>query len=450
LTDRASEQDSTIEKQTLLERIFQIKGRGSSLRQEFIGGLTTFATMGYVAIVLPTFYTHVGMPKDIAISSVIMVVFGGTLLMGLLANMPIALAPGLGLAAYFSYTVCDSMSVPSATAFAATVVAGFILFLIVLTDAWRKIVESMPLVLRLSITAGIGLFITFIGLKNGGVIVAHESTYVALGNMLHPRVLVTIGGVILGGILMARKIPGALFLTLLVMTVVCMFVGISRVPESLGACFSPVVKLPRFVVGKVDFQGLMNLDMFQVIFTITLIGFFDGVGVLLGLSRKANLAPPDGVAPGFRRAMLTSSLTTMGGACIGTSVPTVYIESAAGIASGGRTGLSSVVTALMFAVMLFFQPLIDLVPIEVGSVALILVGSMMLGELRNVNFDDITDSLPAFFTVLMMVLTFSIAEGIAFGFILYAFLKLFSGRGREVKPILYLVALVFILHLALR
>lgn len=437
----------------LFESLFKLSERKTNVKTEVLGGVTTFAAMAYIAVVLPVFYTDAGMARDTAVSAVVLAACLGTLLMGLLGNMPIAVAPGLGLAAYFAYTVCGSMHQTWQTALGATVVAGAVYFVIAVSGAWRVIVNAVPPVLRLSISAGIGLFIAFVGLKNGGVIVAHESTYVALGVLKNPKVLLVLGGVFMGGALMARRFPGGLFITMVTMTLVSMVFGVAKAPASFGDCVAFVSPFPAESFMKFEWRNLWSLSMLQVIFAITLVGFFDGVGVLLTLSRRISSTVESDVSANpvnIRGAMLSSSLATLMAGTLGTSVSTAYVESTAGVAAGGRTGLSSVVTALLFGLMLFVLPLIKLVPPEVGSVALILIGVLMIGEIRGVNFDDITEGLPAFITMLMMVLTFSIAEGIAFGFIFYTMMKVLTGRHREVQPILYMLSLVFAAHLLFR
>ena len=276
---------------SIIEKIFHVKERGSTFHREILGGLTTFATIAYVAIVLPVFYEHVGIPKDVAVSAVVLIVCIGTLLMGLLANIPMVVGPGLGLAAYFAYTVYDPETMLWPEAMAATVISGCILLLIVIFDVWRLIVEAVPVVLRLSITAGIGMFLAFIGLKNGGVIVAHESTYVALGIISHPKVLITLGGVVLGAVLISRKVPAALLVTIIIMTAFCLIFGVTKLPESYIHCVKPFFVVPKFVFDKSSFNSLTSLPMIEVIFTITLVSLFDNIGVLLGLSRRAGLAP---------------------------------------------------------------------------------------------------------------------------------------------------------------
>ena len=438
---------------SFVDRFFKIQARGSTVQREVLGGMTTFAAMAYIAVVLPVFYVDAGMSKDTAVSAVVLVACLGTLLMGLVGNMPIAVAPGLGLAAYFAYTVCGSMQQHWQAALGATVVAGAIFFIIAFSGAWRSIVEAVPKTLRMSIAAGIGFFIAFVGLKNGGVIVAHESTYVALGVLTNPRVALTLGGVLLGAVLTVRKVPGSLFITMFMLTVIAMICGVAKAPGSLRECVSFISPFPQDSFMQFEWRTLWNMNMLQVVFAITLVGFFDSVGVLLSLGRKMGLTrgkSQDLNPEDIRGAMLSSSLATLLAGLLGTSVSTAYVESTAGVSAGARTGLCSVVTALLFGLMLFFLPLIKLVPPEVGSVALILIGALMIGEIRGIDFDDLTEGLPAFFTILMMVLTFSIAEGIAFGFLFYTLMKVCTGRYREVKPILYVLSCVFMVHLMMR
>lgn len=434
----------------ILERLFKIQEKGSNIRTELLAGVTTFVAVSYIIFVNPSILADAGIPKEAAIASTIWAAALTTLLMGLWANFPVAVAPGMGLNAFFAYYVCGVLGLPWQVALGAVFFSGIIFMLLTVTRVRQIIIDAVPMNLKCSIVVGIGLFIAFIGLKNAGIVVSNPATFVATGNMSSPEPLLACVGLILTAVLMARNVRGAILIGILVTTVLGMFAGVVAVPTSIGSVmsFNLPSLAPTFM--QLDIMGALNYGLFSILFTFTIVDMFDNMGTLIGLSRKAGFMDKKGHIPNLDKALMTDSVGTILSSVLGTSTVTTYVESAAGIAEGGRTGLAAVVTALLFLVALVFAPLVGIVPGFATTPALVIVGALMMMEVRHVDFTDFTEAFPAFMTIVMMPLTFSIASGFGFGFVSYAFVKTCSGRAKEVSPVMWLIALAFICNFALR
>jgi AGZA family xanthine/uracil permease-like MFS transporter len=304
----------------------------------------------------------------------------------------------------------------------------------------------VPECLKAAIGVGIGLFIAFIGLKNGGVIVANESNFVALGNLKSAGVILFLLGFLICAFLFAKQIKGGLLIGILITTVIGMFMGITSIPAGPGDLFNIVPPIPAETFGKLDIKGILGYGLFSVIFSITLVDMFDNIGTLIGVSKKAKLVNKDGKIENLDKALISDSIAAVAGALLGTSTVTTYIESATGVAEGGRTGLTAVTTGILYLLTLFFAPLFLLIPTQATAPVLVIVGILMLGEVVSIDFTDFTEAFPSFLTILLMPLTFSIAQGLSFGFIGYAFIKLVTGKGRSVHPVMYILAICFIIH----
>lgn len=431
----------------VLERLFKLSERGTNVRTEVVAGITTFMTMSYIIFVNPLILSDAGIPRDAAFAATILASVFGTLLMALWANFPVAVAPGMGLNAFFAYTVVLGQGLSWQTALGAVFISGIAFFVLTVTGIRKLIIAAVPDVLKSSIAVGIGLFIAFIGLKNSGIIVADETNFVALGNVTSGAPLLALVGLIVAGFLMVRGFKGAFALSIIAVTVLAMVVGISQVPTSFGGVFSlSSVGAIQETFLAMDLAGAFAYGIFSIIFTFTIVELFDNTATLLGLSRRAGLIDEKGEIPNLNRALVSDSVGVMGSAALGSTALNAYIENASGIAEGGRTGLKALVVAAGFALALVFSPLVNVIPAAATAPILILVGALMLSEIRNLSFDDYTDVIPAFLTIVLMPLTFSIAEGLAFGFISYALLKLLSGRWRETHWMTYVISGAFIVN----
>ncbi|KGK91475.1 guanine permease [Desulfosporosinus sp. HMP52] len=431
-----------------LEKFFHLNELGSNVRTEVLAGITTFITMAYILFVNPIILKDAGMPISATFAATAIAAAFGTLIMGLYANYPIALAPGMGLNAFFTYTVVLGMGLSWQTALGAVFISGVVFFLMTVTKVREWIIEGVPPVLRLSIGVGIGLFIAFIGLKNGGLIVADQATFVKLGNMKSPGVLVTVFGLIVTGALIARKVKGGLLIGIIATTILSMIMGVSPYPTGISSFVSMTNPLSAVapVAFELDVWGAISYGFISILFAFTLVDLFDNIGTLLGVSRKAGLLDKNGNLPRAGKALMADSVGTMFGAAVGTPTVTSYIESASGVAEGGKSGLTAVTVAGLFLVSLIFAPLVGLIPGQATAPILILVGVLMMSEVVEIKFDDFTEALPAFMTIVMMPLTFSIAQGIAFGFMSYTLIKLVSGRHKENNLVMYVFTTLFIIH----
>lgn len=428
---------------TSLERFFELKKNGTTPRIELEAGLTTFLTMSYIVFVNPNILKDAGVPFEGAIFATCIAAALGTLLMGLLANYPFGLAPGMGINAYFAYTVVISMKYDWRVALGAVFLSGLVFVTLTFLRVRAMIVDAIPATLKTAVAVGIGLFIAFIGLKNAGVIVADPATFVTVGKISSAPTILALAGLVVTGALFARGHRSAFIMGILIVTIAAMATGLSPLP-------SGIVSLPdwRSTFLQLDICGALSLGLLDVIFVFLFVDMFDTIGSLVGLGRQAGMMTPDGKLPRINRALFADAAATVGGAMLGTSTVTTYIESSTGVSEGGRTGLTAVVIALLFVIAAFFSPIAGAIPAIATAPALIIVGMLMIKAVREIQWDDPTEAIPAFVTIIAMPLTFSIANGLALGFILYPLLKLVTGRWKEVSPLVYLLAGLFVLRYA--
>jgi len=435
---------------SFVERYFKIREKGSTVRTELIAGVTTFIAMAYILFVNPNILADAGIPKEAAIASTIWIAALASMAMGVFANYPVALAPGMGLNAFFAYYVCGVLGLHWTVALGAVFFSG-VLFLILTVGGIRQaIINAVPRDLKLAISVGIGLFIAFIGLKGTGLIVENSATYVSLGHVTAPTTLLSLFGLLFTAALMARNIHGAILIGIFVTTILAMALGMTPAPQGLGDIVSTSLPHMGETFGQLDLAGAWHYGLVSIIFTFTVVELFDNMGTLIGLTTKAKMVKPDGHIENIDKALTTDAVGTMVSAVFGTSTVTSYIESAAGITAGGRTGLTALAAGVLFLAALLFTPLIGLVPAFATAPALILVGALLMSEVGKIDFSDFTNALPAFLTIIMMPLTSSIANGFAFGFISYTIMKLCAGQYKKVSWIMYLVSIAFLINLALR
>jgi AGZA family xanthine/uracil permease-like MFS transporter len=436
----------------LLESRFHLTANGTNVRVEALAGLTTFLTMAYIIFVQPAVLKAAGMDFGAVLTATCLATAFATALMALLANYPIAVAPAMGHNFFFAYSVVIGMKVPWQIALGGVAIAGLVFILTAGIGLRERLITAIPASLKHAIAAGIGLLIAAIGLQWAGVIVASPGTLVALGDLHSRPVLLALFALTLTAMLMARRVPGAFLWGIIASTIAGLPLGLVQFHGIVGR---PPSILPT--LGQLDIAGAFAPGMIAVIFVFFFLALFDSVGTLVGVGQQAGLLK-DGTLPRAREALLADAIGTVAGAALGTSTVTAYIESGAGIASGGRTGLASLVTAALFLLSLLFYPLVQMVGggYQAGTVTLypviapplILVGTMMIGGLRHVSWDDPTESIPAFLTLLIMPLAVSITEGVAFGVVAYAALKLATGRGREAHPLIYVFAALFLARYA--
>lgn len=435
---------------SFVERFFKVREKGSTVRTELLAGMTTFIAMAYILFVNPNILADAGIPKEAAIASTIWIAALASLAMGIFANYPVALAPGMGLNAFFAYYVCGVLGLHWTVALGAVFFSG-VLFLVLTVGGIRQaIINAVPRDLKYAISVGIGLFIAFIGLKGTGLIVENSATYVSLGHVTAPTTLLSLFGLLLTAALMARNVHGSILIGIFVTTILAMILGMTPAPKGITDIVSTSFPHMGETFGQLDLAGAWHYGLVSIIFTFTVVELFDNMGTLIGLTTKAKMVRPDGHIENIDKALTTDAVGTMVSAMFGTSTVTSYIESAAGIAAGGRTGLTAVAAGVLFLAALLFTPLIGLVPAFATAPALILVGALLMSEVGKIDFSDFTNALPVFLTIIMMPLTSSIANGFAFGFISYTVMKLCAGQYKKVSWIMYLVSIAFLINLALR
>lgn len=420
------------------EKVFRLKEHGTNVSTEVVAGFTTFMTMAYILIVNPLILGDAGLDMGKVFTATAVSSLVATLIMGLLANLPFALAPGMGLNAFFAYTVVLGMGKSPEFALTAVFLEGIIFILLSFFNVREAIINSIPHSIKKAISVGIGLFIAFIGLANAGVIV-DGATLVTLGDITSGTALLALIGLLIAGVLLVFNVKGALFIAILLTTVIGYPMGITTLPEKIVS----MPAAPYFF----DFvwSDILTFDMFTVLFVFLFVDIFDTVGTLVGVSTKAGMLNEKGEVPKAKQALLADAIGTTFGAILGTSTVTTYVESAAGVAEGGRTGLTSVVTAGLFAVALLFSPIFIMIPSAATAPALILVGLFMMSPIKEINFDDFTEAIPAFLTIALMPLSYSISEGIVFGVVSYVLLKVCSKKFSDVTPLTYVLAVLFIL-----
>lgn len=414
-----------------------------NLKTEFVAGATTFLTMSYVLAVNPAVLSSTGMDKGALFTATAIASAIATLLLAFMAKLPFAQAPSMGLNAFFAYTMCQAMGYTWQQSLAIMLIEGVVFLIITFFNVREMILNSIPETLRYAISAGIGMFIAFIGLKNAGIIVAKEGTFVGLGEFTGPCLL-GIFAILLSGILMARNIKGALFWSIIITTIVGIPLGVTEVPDKWLPVSMPQDISPVFC--KFDFAGILNLKTALVVFSLLIVNIFDTIGTLMGLADKTGIVRPDGSIPRVKEAMMSDAIGTTCGAFLGSSTITTYVESASGIAEGGKSGVTSFTVGVLFLIALFLSPIFLLIPSAATSGALVMVGVLMLDSIKSINLKDLSDSFPAFITMITMVLTYSIADGICLGILSYVIIKLFTGNYKQLNPTLCVLSILFILN----
>lgn len=437
-------------KQGFLDRFFKLSEKNTTVKTELLAGLTTFIALAYIIFVNPNILSETGIPKEAAIASTIWIAALSTMVMGVFANYPVALAPGMGLNAFFAYYVCGTLGLHWTVALGAVFFSGVLFLILTISHIRQAIINAVPQNLRVAIGVGIGLFIAFIGLKGTGLIIPDKATFIGLGHVTNPTTLLSLFGLVLTGALMARNIQGSILIGIVATTVLSMVLGYSPVPHTLSDVISTSLPHMGETFGQLDIAGAWNYGIVSIIFTFTVVELFDNMGTLIGLTSKAKLIKPNGEIENLDRALTTDAVGTICSSIFGTSTVTSYIESAAGIAAGGKTGLTAVTVSICFLIALLFAPLVGLVPGFATAPPLILVGALMMSEVGKINFVDFSDGLPAFLTIIMMPLTGSIANGFAFGFVSYVFMKTAVGKYKEISWIMWLVSIAFVINLVMR
>jgi len=423
-----------------LERWFHLAENETTVRQELIGGLTTFITMAYIVVVNAQILSQAGMPAEGVVFATCVAAAAATLVMGLYANYPIALAPGMSLNAYFTYSVCLGMHVPWQTALGVVFISGVVFILITVTRVREQIVNGIPDCLKHSTAAGIGIFIAFIGMRNAGLVVTNPATFLSLGNFSDRGVQAACFGILLTVVLIARKVHGSVLLGIMGAMLFGIARGIVHLPGTLIA-----VPDPSGTLLKLDLPGAVHLGLFEIMFAFLFVDLFDNVGTLMGVCAQAGFVR-EGKIPRVGRVLLADGVGTVLGALTGTSTVTSYVESAAGVAAGARTGLSNIAVAALFLLALFFSPLATSIPAFATAPALIVVGGLMMQSVAHIDWPEFSEAFPAFITAVAMPLTFSIATGLSFGVITYTAVKVAARRGREVSRVLWVLTIIFVLR----
>ena len=423
-----------------LDRFFHLTENHTTVRRELLGGITTFMTMAYIIVVNPQILAQAGMPAEGVLFATCISAAAATLVMGVYANYPIALAPGMSLNAYFTYSVCLGMHIPWRTALGLVFISGVLFLVLTVTRIREQIVNGIPDSLKHATAAGIGMFIAFVGLRNAKLVVANSATFVGLGSFSDPEVQAACFGLVLTLILMARKINGAILLGIIGTTMLGIFRGMAHWPTALVSLPHPSATLLQL-----DLRGAIHLGLLEIIFAFLFVDLFDNVGTLVGVCEQGGFVK-DGKIPRVGRALLADAVGTLFGSLTGTSTVTSYIESAAGVAAGARTGFANVAVAALFLGATFFSPVAAAIPGFATAPALLLVGALMTQSIARVNWSDFTDAFPAFATVLATPLTFSIATGLSLGLISYTVIKVAAGKHREVSPLLWILTFLFVLR----
>ena len=428
----------------MLEKLFQLKAHNTTVRTEILAGITTFLTMAYILFVNPSILGETGMDKGAVFVATCLAAAIGSTIMGLIANYPIALAPGMGLNAFFTYTVVLHMGHSWQVALGAVFISATMFFLLSIFRIREWIINSIPLPLRSAIAAGIGLFLALIALQNAGIVVDNPATLIGMGDLTKPAPILATLGFILIVALEARSVTGAVLIGILVVTAIAILLGVTQFG---GVVSMPPSLAPTFL--QLDIKGALDIGLVSVIFAFLFVDLFDNSGTLIGVAKRAGLMGKDGHMPKMGRALIADSTAAMGGSLLGTSTTTSYIESAAGVSAGGRTGLTAIVVAILFLLALFFAPLAGSVPAFATAPALLFVAVLMASGLAEIDWEDITVAAPVVVTALAMPFTYSIATGIAFGFIAWVAAKVLAGRGRELNAVLVILAIFCVIKLGL-
>lgn len=425
---------------TFFQKLLGFDPTKHKIRTEILAGITTFLTMSYILAVNPNMFAMCGMPAGSVFTATALAAIIGTLVMAFWAKLPFALAPGMGLNAFFVFSVCLGMGHTWQFALTAILVEGIIFIILTLTNLREAIVNAIPVTLKNAIGAGIGLFIAFIGLQNAGLVVNSDATLVTLGNITSGSALLAIIGIIITAVLVTKKVPGALLIGILITTLIGIPMGITNyggvisMPESLEPVFM-----------QFQWSEIFSMNMVVIVFTFLFVDMFDTIGTLVGVATKANMMQPDGKIPKIKQAFMADAIATVLGACFGASTTTTYVESASGVAQGGRTGLTAFTVAICFAVSLLFSPLFLAIPSAATAPVLILVGLFMMAPIKLIDFDRFSESIPAFICVVMMPLTYSISDGILLGMISYVIINVLSGKFKKITITMYILAIMFIL-----
>ena len=425
------------------KKFFDFDPAKNSFKTEIAAGITTFLTMAYILAVNPSIFSNLadlGMDTQAVFTATTLAAIVGTLLMSIYAKKPFGLAPGMGLNAFFVFTVCLTMGYPWQMALTAVFIEGIIFILLTVTKVRAWIVDAIPASLKRAIGAGIGLFIAFIGLKNAGIIVDNPATLVSLGKVTEGSALLGLIGIIITSVLVVKKVPGNLLIGILITAIIGIPMGITHFD---GVVDTPPSIAPIFC--QFDFSQLFSLDMLVIVLTFLFIDMFDTMGTLVGVCTKAGMMRPDGKIPGLNKAFMADAVATVAGACFGTSTTTTYVESAAGVAQGGRTGLTSFVTAICFIIALFFAPLFLGIPAAATSPVLVIVGLYMLTPIKDIELDDYSESTPVFITIIMMPLAYSISDGILCGMIGYVAINALCGQFKKLNVTMWILAVLFVL-----
>jgi len=437
-----------------VEKYFKLKENKTTVKMEVYAGLTTFMTMAYILVVNPSILSATGMDQGALVTATALASAIATLCMAFMANYPIALAPGMGLNAFFAYTVVLGMGYSWQIALTAVFVEGIIFILLSIFPVREAIFNAIPATLKSAVGVGIGLFIAFIGFQNAGIVVADGATLVTLGNVKDISVFLALAGTVITIVMSVKKIKGALLWGILItyaLGIICQFMGIYTVDANhyslipSGIISSPPSIAP--IAFKFDFSTVFSLDFLIIMFTFLFVDIFDTLGTLIGVCSKAGLLDEDGKLPRIRGALLADAIGTTAGAALGTSTVTSYVESAAGVAEGGKTGLTSLVTGILFILALFFSPIFIAIPSFATAPALIVVGLFMMESITKINFSEFTEGFPAFLTIIMMPLCYSISDGLVFGFISYVLLKLLTGKNEDLSLVTVIITVLFIIKL---
>ncbi|MBQ7790902.1 MAG: NCS2 family permease [Rikenellaceae bacterium] len=425
----------------MLKKLFGFDPTKTTVRTELLAGLTTFLTMSYILAVNPAMFSQLdGMPAGAVFTSTALAAIVGSLAMALIGKLPFGLAPGMGLNAFFVYTVCMGMGYTWQFALTAVFIEGLIFILLTITNLREAIVNAIPATLKNAIGAGIGLFIAFIGLQNAGIVVNNDATLVSLGEITSGSALLSLIGLVITSVLVIKNVRGGLLIGILVTTIIGIPMGLTE--------YSGLISTPHSISDifcKFEWDHVFTLDMLVVVFTFLFIDMFDTIGTLVGVCTKANIIEPNGRIPRIKEAFMSDAIATTVGACIGTSTTTTYVESASGVAQGGRTGLTAFAVAACFAISLFFSPIFLAIPAAATAPVLVIVGLFMMSPIKNIPFDDYAESIPAFITIVMMPLVYSISDGILLGMISYVVLNALCGNFKRITPAMYILAVLFIL-----
>lgn len=427
----------------MLEKLFGFNYKKHNVKTEIFAGITTFLTMAYILAVNPSIFSHLagkGMDTNAVFTATALAAVIGTMIMALYAKKPFGLAPGMGLNAFFVFTVCLTMGYTWQFALTAIFIEGFLFVLMTLTRIRTLIVDAIPASLKRAIGAGIGIYIAFIGLKNAGIIIDNADTFVSLGDVCHGSALLGAIGILITSVLVVKKVPGSLLIGILSTAIIGIPMGVT---DFCGIVDTPPSVEPIFC--KFEYHNIFTVDMLIVVFTFLFIDMFDTMGTLVGVCTKAGMMRPDGRIPGLNKAFMADAIATMAGACIGASTTTTYVESASGVAQGGRTGLTAFTTAVCFLIALFFAPLFLSIPAAATTPVLLIVGLFMLSPIKDINLNDYAEAIPAFITIVVMPLTYSISDGILCGVISYVAVNLLCGNLRKLNATLCVLAVLFVL-----